>query len=160
MKTTEYCAALKRRWKISSDYELAKRLGVSKQAISNYVNGQRAFDVTTAARVAEILELEPLRVIADMELERGSSPELWKRLRDAAAIAGVMVAGALLYQVLAGGFDINGFASALALAVPLQASSVAEYALCVVAAATVLTLLAELALGRPRARAPLQSLTI
>ena len=122
MKTTrQYVAEVKRALGISSDYELAKRLGVSRQSISNYANGLRAFEPTMAARVAEILDLEPLQVIADAELERGSAPDLWKRLRDAAVIAGAAIAAALLYRAASGGLDITGISTAFAaLAVPVN----------------------------------------
>src|SRR4051812_26521993 len=87
MDTADYCAALKRRLKISSDYALAKALAVSKQAISKYVNGERAFDTTMAVRVAELLELDPMKVIADCEIERGGDVELWRRVsRKVAAV--------------------------------------------------------------------------
>ena len=86
MKTLEYCVALKRRLNITSDYELAKRLGVSKTTISNYTTGRRAFDVSIAARVAEMLELDPMKVIADMELERGTNDALWSRIAKKVAL--------------------------------------------------------------------------
>lgn len=151
MKTADYCAALKRRWKITSDYELAKRLGVAKQTVSNYVNGHRVFDNTTAARVAEILELEPMRVIADAELERGSSRELWTRIRDAAAIAGAMIGGAVLLYAL-GEFNNNGIAHALMMALVLPPSSI-HIAQLLLAGAAILTLAAWLALELAPARA-------
>jgi hypothetical protein len=43
--------------------------------------------VTTAAKIAGLLELEPIQVIADIELERGEDAALWKRIRDAAVVA-------------------------------------------------------------------------
>jgi transcriptional regulator with XRE-family HTH domain len=86
LKTLEYCVALKRRLKITSDYELAKRLDVSKTTISNYTTGRRAFDVSMSVRVAEMLELDPLKVIADTELERGTNDELWSRIAKKVAV--------------------------------------------------------------------------
>lgn len=95
MKTTrQYLAAVKAKLGISSDYALQKPLGLSKQGVSYLANGG-VMSTTTAAKVAELLELDPLKVIADAELERGSSPELWKRIRAAAAIAGA-IGGAVL----------------------------------------------------------------
>lgn len=93
MKTTQYCAAMKQRLQITSDYALAKALGVPKQTISNYANGVRTFDNTMAAKVAEILDVPVMKVIADMELERGTNDELWKRI--ARRAAGVLVPAAI-----------------------------------------------------------------
>ena len=120
MKTTrQYVADAKRRLDISSDYALAKALGITKQSVALLASGRSVMNNTTAAKVAEILELEPLQVIADCELERGSSPELWKRIRAAAAIAGA----ALLYALMAerSAFDIAWFSAAL----PMDASVLA-----------------------------------
>lgn len=120
--TRQYLADVKRRLSLSSNYGLAKRLEISEQAIANLMSGG-VMSATTAAKVAEILELEPLQVIADAELERAKSSrdrELWARIRAAATIAGGAIGAAVLYQVIAGGFDINGFSAALAaLSVPV-----------------------------------------
>lgn len=96
MKTTvQYLDAVKRELGISSDYALAKHLELTKQAISQLQSGARGMSPTTAARVAVILGLDPLVVIADAELERGSDGALWKRLRDAAAAVLVAIGAAL-----------------------------------------------------------------
>ena len=86
MKTADYCAAAKQKLTLASDYALAKALGVTRASVSLLINGRSVMSNTTAARIAEILELPLQRVIADAELERGSDLELWKRLREAAAI--------------------------------------------------------------------------
>ena len=86
MKTANYCAAAKQKLTLASDYALAKALGVTRASVSLLINGHSVMSNTTAARIAEILELPLQRVIADAELERGSDLELWKRLREAAAI--------------------------------------------------------------------------
>src|SRR4051812_43843881 len=120
-------AEAKKRLGISSHYALAKALGISNQGAASLALGRTVMSNTIAARVAEILEIAPLQVIADAELERGSSPELWKRIRAAAAIAGAMIAGAALYLALmhersafdiatfSGAFPMNGDALAFAL---------------------------------------------
>jgi transcriptional regulator with XRE-family HTH domain len=84
MKTAEYCAAAKQKLTLTSDYALAKALGVTRASVSLLINGHSVMSNTTAARIAEILELPLQRVIADAELERGSDGELWRRLREAA----------------------------------------------------------------------------
>ena len=118
--TRQYLADVKRALGISSNYALAKRLEISEQAVA-YLSRGGVMSATTAAKVAELLQLPPLQVIADAELERGSAPDLWKRLRDAAVIAGAAIAAALLYRAASGGLDINGISTAFAaLAVPVN----------------------------------------
>jgi plasmid maintenance system antidote protein VapI/uncharacterized protein YceK len=83
MKTTSYLDAARAKLGLPSDYALARHLGVPKETISNYRSGRRAFSNDIAARLAEILELDPLQVIADAELERATHPqkkELWQRI--------------------------------------------------------------------------------
>lgn len=87
MKTAQYLDAAKQKLGIKSDYALAPCLGMTKQAISKMRNRPLVMSNTTAAKVAEILDLDPLRVIADMELERGSNDELWKRIAQRVAAA-------------------------------------------------------------------------
>lgn len=97
MKTADYLDAAKKKLGISSDYELAKRLAVSTATMSNYRKGKRAFDNTMAVKIAEILGIADWRkVIAHIELERGSNDAFWRRvLGKVAAIAGAALAIAL-----------------------------------------------------------------
>lgn len=102
MKTQDYIEAAKKKSGITSDYGLAKRLGITKQAMSGYATGNRIMDDYTAARLAELLDLEPIEVIAaaNAEREKGSArAEFWKRLaggRQAAGLAGLLICGAFL----------------------------------------------------------------
>ncbi|WP_080497635.1 helix-turn-helix domain-containing protein [Burkholderia ubonensis] len=74
MKTTvQYLDALKKRLDLPSDYAAAKVLGVTRQAVSKYRNGQSVFDEATAIRAAELLDLDPLEVIAACKAE--SAPD-------------------------------------------------------------------------------------
>jgi hypothetical protein len=124
MKTVEYLDACKAKLELTSDYQLAKVLGLRPSALSAYRNNGGTFGRSTQKKVAKILEIHPLRVRADAELERATSPEeraLWREL--VAKIGGVLVAagaGALLsiagarpaYAGAAGEFDNNFFVSA------------------------------------------------
>lgn len=100
MKTVEYLDACRAKLELTSDYQLAQRLGLTRQALSKYRREGVTFNTSTAKKVAAILGLHPLRVRADAELERAKSPEdraLWREL--ASKIVGVLVAagaGALL----------------------------------------------------------------
>lgn len=55
---------------IESDYALAKAFEMSPQAIGRYQSGDRQMDNWTACKVAGILGMEPMEVIAISELER------------------------------------------------------------------------------------------
>lgn len=94
MKTVDYLDAAKAAAGIQSDYALAKRLGITHQAISNYRQGRHTADHVTAGKLAELLDVDPVRVIADIEIERATRPEqrrLWERIA-AKVAAGVLVA--------------------------------------------------------------------
>ena len=96
MKTTDYVDALRVKLQCRSDYELSKRLGIASNVLQRYRKGG-TFDNTMAARVAALLDIEPLEVIGDMELERAKSDaarEQWTKImqrfsRIAAAATGV-----------------------------------------------------------------------
>jgi transcriptional regulator with XRE-family HTH domain len=75
MKTIEYLDAAKVRLGITSDYALAKKLGISQPAISNYRSGRSRIDDDVALTIAEILGLNPLQVIAAANAERAKTPE-------------------------------------------------------------------------------------
>lgn len=61
-----------------------------------------------AVRVAELLELEPMKVIADCELERGSDVELWRRMSRKVAAVLVAVSAAAGAPDQASAFNNNG----------------------------------------------------
>lgn len=90
-RVIEYLEAAKVKLGIRSDYELAKRLQITASAVSRYRKRGTTFDPATAVKVSEILEIPPMRVIADAELERARSPdqrEFWRAvLGKVAAIA-------------------------------------------------------------------------
>jgi len=83
MNTLEYLAAVKTRLRITSDYALAERLGVTRSAVSKMQQGGVSFSDDTALAVAEILQVEPWLVIADANAERAKTPEMrakWQSL--------------------------------------------------------------------------------
>ena len=82
MRTQEYLDKAKVSLGLQSDYALAKALKVTQPAISNYRAG-RTFDDDVALKVAEILKIQPLEVIAVANLERAKTEEtraMWKDL--------------------------------------------------------------------------------
>ncbi|HEY0877136.1 MAG TPA: DUF3693 domain-containing protein [Zeimonas sp.] len=88
MRTVEYLDALRKRLHLPSDYAVSKVLNCSRAAVSAYRHGERAFDDTTALRVADLLELPPARVLADMAAERAKDAKVravWQRIASSAA---------------------------------------------------------------------------
>ncbi|WP_246791777.1 DUF3693 domain-containing protein [Burkholderia perseverans] len=83
MKTTvDYLDAIKARLDLPSDYAVAKALHLTRAAVSKQRLGHSAFDETTALRVADILGLDPMEVIASAHIERARDEEtrrLWER---------------------------------------------------------------------------------
>lgn len=84
MQTTT--ALLLDRWKerrgISSDYEAARALGVSRSSLSNWRKGTNHADVIAAATMAEDLGMEPIEVLAAIQADREIRPQaqaIWRR---------------------------------------------------------------------------------
>lgn len=79
MNTIEYLDAVKAARQITSDYALAKVLGITQSTISGYRAGRSRIDDDVALTVAEILGLHPLHVIASANAERAKTPEQRER---------------------------------------------------------------------------------
>lgn len=75
MNTLEYLQAVKKKLGIESDYALAQRLGVTRSAVSKLQLGKVVFSDDVALSVAQILDLNPLVVIAQANAERATTPE-------------------------------------------------------------------------------------
>ena len=83
MTTNEYLDAAKKRLNVASDYALAKWLEIKPSRISEYRSGKHGMDNYTAARLANLLEINPLQVIADTNAEREKCDkrrEFWQKL--------------------------------------------------------------------------------
>lgn len=97
MKTTAYLAAISGRYEFrnrkgqlgpASDYRISKLLGVRGSTISAYRVRGTTFDDTTALKVAKLLDLDPILVLADMHAERAKNAEvktIWQGLAKATA---------------------------------------------------------------------------
>lgn len=103
MKTCVYLDAVKRRLKIESDYALAAQLKTTRQAVSNYRAGRHCLDDLVAVRVAELLDLPPLQVLADIQCERAERAKkpavkkLWESIAKAAAMTMVLISVGIPY---------------------------------------------------------------
>lgn len=73
MNTIDLLEAVKVRRGVASDYALAKVLGVTQQAVSSYRAGNSKISDDVALTVAEILQLEPMQVIALANAERAKT---------------------------------------------------------------------------------------
>ncbi|MFM0097504.1 helix-turn-helix domain-containing protein [Paraburkholderia nemoris] len=95
MKTTvQYLDAVRERLHLPSDYAVSKVLGITTAAVSKYRNGHGGFDDLTAAKVAEILGVDPLEVIsacyfarAKDDRTRGLWEGIWGKAVGATAVA-------------------------------------------------------------------------
>lgn len=72
MNTNDYLDLAKTKSGISSDYGLAARIGATRQAVSRWRNGGNP-DPLYAAKIAELAQIDPLVVIADIEIEKANT---------------------------------------------------------------------------------------
>ncbi len=100
-KTLDYIEAIKARYKPDagelSDYRVSKLLGIKPQSVSVYRTKGGTLDDTTALKVAELLDLDPAEVLANMHAERAKDEKvrkIWEALAEHlhSAAAGVMLA--------------------------------------------------------------------
>lgn len=77
MKTIELLNKCKEKLKISSTYALSKKTGMSEQLLANYYRGRNMPDDYACFKIAEILEIDPAFVIAQIKAE--SEPNAEKR---------------------------------------------------------------------------------
>jgi transcriptional regulator with XRE-family HTH domain len=104
METRDYLDALKAATAIESDYGIAKRLNVTRQAVSNWRTGVASPDALTCYEIARLIGANPAKVIADIELERASrggkrdQETAWRRVleRIGGTAAAVVVSTALI----------------------------------------------------------------
>lgn len=99
MRTVEYLDALKARYALPSDYALAPLLGITRSRMSRYRGGKDFLGDSTAIRVAELLEMSPQKVLADMYAERTKDPavrRVWQQIARASQAAGMAVFAGVL----------------------------------------------------------------
>lgn len=84
MNTQDYLAQIRAKFGISTDYAIAKKLGVSKQAAGRYSKGLGGFDDEVALRVASLTGIHPGLVLLDMHKERAQTDEareIWEQVQ-------------------------------------------------------------------------------
>ena len=70
MKTLDYISAIKKKHNVTSDYAVAKLIGITPQKMSGYATGDALPGTLNCMKIAEVLEVNPLQVLADIEIER------------------------------------------------------------------------------------------
>lgn len=89
MKTLELLDALAARYSLRSDYAIAKFLGVSKTTVNRYRHKMGQLGEEEAVKVAELLDLDPAQVLAEIQAERTNCPAAkahWERLAQLASL--------------------------------------------------------------------------
>lgn len=105
MKPTDYFDAAKARLNITSDYELAKRLGLHNGNLADMRKDKRAVPLDVAYKLAITLELDPALVVADLESQREKNESrraFWSGFISHARAAAVMLACMLVWSFSGG----------------------------------------------------------
>ena len=111
MKTSEYLDQVKSRHALTSDYQLAKRLQVPTQTVSNWRSGTSNPNTFLCFRLAELLDLPAHQVVADIELERAErtgqaeTAATWRTWLDKLSSTAAAILAAVILS--AGGFPGN-----------------------------------------------------
>lgn len=90
--TLEFLDEVKAKLGLTSDYQLAKSLGCTHSAISNYRAGKSRLDEAAACKVAELLNLDAGYVLACIASERAKKPEVKAAWQHTAQILGGLAA--------------------------------------------------------------------
>lgn len=115
MKATDVIEQIKAKHRLPSDYAVAKLLEISTTTISHYRNRGSNMDVATAFKAAELLEVDPALLIAEMELKRAKTSTARETLSRYIKSASALI----LVVFLVGG-----------IAYPRQGAAVTVYTLC------------------------------
>lgn len=82
--TVDFLEAIRASYALTSDYQIAKKTGLSKQAVSRFLSGKDVLGESTAGKVAELLDLEPAYVLACAHLENPRTDDvksIWDTIR-------------------------------------------------------------------------------
>jgi hypothetical protein len=82
MKCNDYMEAVRLKTRSGSIYAAAKLLQLDEQTVRDWAKGRRLPDAFGCVRIAEVLDLPPMQVIADIEAEREGDTPKAARWRD------------------------------------------------------------------------------
>lgn len=113
-KTAEFLDKCKEKLNISSTYALAKYFDIDETALRNYYAGRRIPDEFSCFKIAEILEIDPAYVIAQIKSESEKNEKKRDYFRSfggtSRKIAASIILGlALSLSWLSAGSDFNAF---------------------------------------------------
>lgn len=107
MKTTaDFLDALRAKLNLPSDGRLADHLGLHRQYMSEYRTQKTTFNDEMAMKIADILEIDPVYVVACMHAQRAKRAEektLWERIASMTVAASVVAVVSGLALILSGG---------------------------------------------------------
>ncbi len=106
----EYLDKAKEMLEISSDYQLAREIGVERSIINHYRKDRAEFSEYVAFQLAEILKIEPTEIIANREIKKEKDKfkrDFWlEKLKEYGQVA-TLTAGALTFTALPHHTDFN-----------------------------------------------------
>lgn len=90
MKSMDYIDLLEKKFSPKNDSALADLLKVRPATVSFYKNSDRTFSDEVCIRIGKLLDIDPMRIITDMDAQRAVSPTARKlRLKIADIVASV-----------------------------------------------------------------------
>lgn len=96
MKSLKYLDAVKDKYGLKRDNELAKQIGCTPAAVSRYYSGKAVMDDEQCLRVAQALDMEnPLPIIAAAGIDRAEKTgqkSLWEVFTKATSLSPLAVA--------------------------------------------------------------------
>ncbi len=101
MEQIELLEKARKKLGVTSDYALAKSLGIPNNRISDYLNGRRTMDEYAMFKIAEILEDSPTRIIAMVLAEKAKREDKRLFFKRYFSIAGLWI----ILGVLSVGFN-------------------------------------------------------
>lgn len=96
----QYLDEIGEKFSLGSDNQIAKKLGITRSAISQYRNGTRAMDDYCAMQIASFLKINPMLVIATANEKREKSREkkiFWQEVQ-----VTISTGGSLFYSLTLG----------------------------------------------------------
>lgn len=112
----DFARSIKIRYNITSDYALAKLLGITRSTMSLHKTGNvKSFGEDTGFRIAELLDLDAGYVLSCLAAERSKDAKVkkvWERLAALTRVA-VLLPAVLAVTILAGSPDVTAHATSV-----------------------------------------------
>ncbi len=125
MELSEIIEKAKNRANITSDYALAKVLGIERQVVSDWKRGKKHPSTDEAVKLATLAGLEDMRVIAEIEMRTAKNEkkrEFWKSYIDTRGLTAALSVVALGLSIVltptpssAGGLQLQNYGGFLRL---------------------------------------------